>query len=105
MNLLRSDLNRNYPYNVVVRNKVVLAACAFLLFLAYLIYSSLTQAQASCEVCINFRGRTGCGSARGVDANEAQRTATDVACAPISSGVTDSIACGNTPPIKLMCSK
>jgi uncharacterized membrane protein len=54
MNLLRSDLNRNYPYNVVVRNKVVLAACAFLLFLAYLIYSSVTQAQVSCEVCIGL---------------------------------------------------
>jgi hypothetical protein len=92
-------------YNVPVRNKVLLVVSAFVLFIAYLIYSSVTPAQVSCEVCINFRGRTGCGSARGVDANEAQRTATDVACASISSGVTDSIACGNTPPIKLMCSK
>jgi hypothetical protein len=89
----------------VVRNKVVLAALAVIAFIAYLIYSSVAQAQVSCEVCINFRGRTGCGSALAVDAKEAQRTATDVACASISSGVTDSIACGNTPPIKLMCGK
>jgi hypothetical protein len=87
-----------------VQNKV-LVAVAFVIFIVYLIYSSVIQAQVSCEVCIVFRGRTGCGSASGLDANEAQRTATDVACAAISSGVTDSIACGNTPPIKLMCSK
>jgi hypothetical protein len=89
----------------VVRNKVVLVVFAVILFIAYLIYSSVAQAQVSCEVCINFHGRTGCGSARAIDANEAQRTATDVACASISSGVTDSIACGNTPPVKLMCGK
>jgi hypothetical protein len=88
-----------------MQKKVVLAALGFVLFIAYLIYSSVAQAQMSCEVCINFRGRTGCGTARGVDTTEAQRTATDVACASVSSGVTDTIACANTPPIKLVCSK
>jgi hypothetical protein len=88
-----------------MQTKVALAVLGFVLLIAYLIYSSVVQAQVSCEVCINFRGRTGCGTARGVDTNEAQRTATDVACASVSSGVTDTIACTNTRPIKLMCSK
>src|SRR4051812_15457571 len=93
-----------YPYNLAVQTKVILGALAFVLLIAYLIYSSVALAQMNCQVCINFHGRTGCGTARGVDTNEAQKTATDVACASISSGVTDTIACANTPPVKLMCS-
>ena len=88
-----------------MRKNAVLIALGLVLFIVYLIYSSVGLAQVSCEVCINFHGRTGCGTALGVDENEAQRTATDVACASVSSGMTDTIACGNTRPIKLICSK
>lgn len=73
------------------------------LFIGYMIYSTMGMAQVSCEVCIEFRGRTSCSSATGADAEEAQKTATDVACASIASGMTDSIACGNRPPTRIMC--
>ena len=81
----------------------ILAAVGVGLFLAFMIYSLTGVAQVSCEVCITFRGQTACSTARGANANEAQRTATDVACASLSSGMTDTIACGNTPPVRLMC--
>ena len=81
----------------------ILAAVGVVLFLAFIIYSLMGVAQVSCEVCITFRGQTACSTAHGVDANEAQRTATHVACTSLASGMTDSIACGNTTPVRLMC--
>jgi hypothetical protein len=85
------------------KNGKVLAVIGVGLFLAFMIYSLMGVAQVSCEVCINFSGRTACSMARGANAEEAQHTATRVACASLASGMTDSIACGNTPPVRLMC--
>jgi len=68
------------------------------LFFGYVIYSSMGLDQFRSEVCMEFRGQTACATAAGTTAQEAQRTATDTACAQISSGVTDSIACSQSPP-------
>jgi hypothetical protein len=81
----------------------VLATLGFILFLAYIVYSSMGLSKVSCEVCINFGGRGECRTAQGATAEEAQRTATTVACTLLTSGMTESIACGNTRPVKLMC--
>ncbi len=77
--------------------KIAIAA-AFLLFLGILVYSSLRLGAVRMEVCIEFKGRTDCGTAAAPTEEEAIRTATDNACALISSGMTDSIACSRTPP-------
>jgi hypothetical protein len=69
-------------------------ACVF----AYIIYSSMGLDQFRCEVCMEFRGQIACATAAGTSAQEAQRTASDTACAQISSGVTDSIACSQSIP-------
>ena len=81
----------------------ILVTLGFVLLLGYIIYSSMGLSKVSCEVCISFRGGTKCSTAQGTNAEEAQRTATGVACTFLSSGMTDTIACGNTPPVKLMC--
>jgi len=47
---------------------------------------------------MEFRGQTACATAAGTTRQEAQRTASDTACAKISSGVTDSIACSQSQP-------
>src|SRR5688572_23303622 len=94
---------REPRYNAFMRMKTVLVALGFLLVLGYIVYSSMGLAQVTCEVCIQFGGRTECRSARGADAEEAQRTATGVACTFLASGMTDSIACGNMVPTKLAC--
>lgn len=66
--------------------------------LAVLIYSSMGLRSHRVEVCIEFQGRRSCRTASGSTREVALRTAVENACALISSGVTDSIACGNTPP-------
>lgn len=77
---------------------VVVAATVGLLILA-----ALGQAEVTCEACITFHGRTQCRTAAGPDREQATRTAVDNACAFLSSGMTDSISCGNTPPDSVTC--
>jgi hypothetical protein len=70
-----------------------------------LIYSTVGLQQYACEVCITYDGSTNCSIARAPTPKEATRTATDVACAPISSGMTESIQCSNTLPDSVKCSE
>ena len=51
------------------------------------------------EVCMEFRGRQACRTASATTPELAKRTATDNACAFLASGMSDSIACTNTPPV------
>lgn len=81
------------------KSKAVWLGVAFLVaVLAVIIYSSMGLAKYRVEVCITFRGQTACRIASADTREHALRTATDNACALIASGVTDSIACSNTPP-------
>jgi hypothetical protein len=87
-------------------NKTTLIAILFsLLVLGVLIYSSMNLQQFSCEVCITYQGRNNCSTAAGTTREEAARTATDVACAPITNGMTESIQCSNTPPTSVNCTE
>ena len=69
--------------------------------LGVLIYSSMNLAKFRVEVCMTFHGQTNCRTAAGSNEEFARRSATTNACAAIASGVTDSIACENTPPTKV----
>ena len=80
-------------------NKTVLLAIAFVvLVLIVLVYTTMGNARYRCEVCIVFQNRNACRTAAAATEAQALRTATENACAQIASGVTDSIACENTPP-------
>lgn len=80
-------------------SKTTLVSILFLLaVLGALVYSTLDLQGYSCEVCITFNGRQNCAKASGTSREEAQRTATDTACAPITGGMSETIACSNTPP-------
>ncbi len=83
------------------RNAKTATVVLFLLFLAVLVYSTLGLGQVTVEVCVEFRGRANCGTAAAPTEEEAIRTATDNACATISAGVTESIACSRTLPTSI----
>lgn len=72
---------------------VLLAAVAGLI-----IWSSTGLREHRVEVCITFEGRTVCRIASGASQQSALRQAQDNACALLTSGVTGSIACGQTAP-------
>lgn len=82
--------------------KAALIGIVFLLIVAAaLYYSTMSLAKHRVEVCMEFKGMTSCRTASGSTEEFALRTATTNACATISSGVTDSIACDQSKPLKV----
>ncbi len=78
-----------------------LALLGVVAFIGLLVYLSLGQKQVRAEVCVEFQGRRNCRVASGPTEEQAIRTATDNACATISSGMTESMTCGRTPPVSV----
>ena len=85
-------------------SKTAVAVILVLLALVALVaYSMKGVGGHACEVCIEFNGRTQCRTAKGATKEEAIRTATENACALLTSGMTESIRCGRTPPSRVKC--
>jgi hypothetical protein len=79
--------------------KTVWLAIAFvILVVGFVVVSTFQGERVRCRVCIVFNGRRDCRTASAANRMEAQRTATDNACAQLSSGVTETGQCVNTPP-------
>lgn len=81
-----------------MKPKVLIGLVGALAFVALLAWMSLGQKRFRVEVCVEYQGRNNCRTASGPTEQQALRTATDNACATIASGMTDSMACGQTPP-------
>jgi hypothetical protein len=87
-----------------INKSVAVAIVVFvILVLALMLVSTLSLGGYACEVCMEFRGQTRCRTAKGSTEEEARRIAIDNACAFLAGGVTDSIACTNTPPQSVRC--
>ena len=71
-----------------------------LAFLAMMYTSVQGLKKYRAEACMEFQGRQACRTASAATAEQARRTAIENACAQISSGMTDSIACHNSTPVK-----
>jgi hypothetical protein len=79
--------------------KSLLVGIAVVVLAGALIYSAMSgQGAVTCEVCIEFNGRTQCRTAKAATKQEALRTATDSACADLASGMNESMSCGRTTP-------
>jgi hypothetical protein len=82
--------------------KPVLAGVIFVLIvLGVIIYSSMNLAKHRVEVCINFNGRTNCKTASAATEEFAMQAAVTNACGDIAFGVTDTVNCEHTPPVKV----
>ena len=76
----------------------------FVLVMAGLIwYASVSLGGHRCEVCLSYGGGKACRSADGSSVEEARRTAVDLACAELASGMTESLRCQSTPPTRVTC--
>jgi len=69
--------------------------------LGVIVYSSMNLAAFKYEVCMQFNGITNCKTASGSTEEFAERAATTNACAEIASGVTDSMNCERSTPVKV----
>lgn len=78
---------------------IIVGSAVFVIgIFATLVYMSIGYHQYQVEVCITFKGRNNCGTAAGANREEALAAASRVACATISGGVTETIACDRTEP-------
>jgi hypothetical protein len=85
------------------RRTGLIALGALLLFMAFVVYRSLHIGGVRCEVCITYGDRAQCRTVDAEQRDDALREATHNACAYLSSGVTDSMACARTPPTRVEC--
>lgn len=74
---------------------------AAVIFIALMVYSTMSLRKNRVEVCMEYHGRKACRTASGGSPEQARRAATDNACALIASGVTDSIGCQQSVPISV----
>lgn len=82
-----------------------LITIVFLAILGYVVYSTFTLSRHACEVCMEFEGREVCRTAWGTTEVEALRSAVDNACAQLTSGRSNLIRCGRTPPKSVDCTE
>ncbi|PON16086.1 hypothetical protein C2W62_20390 [Candidatus Entotheonella serta] len=75
------------------------------LILGLLFYLSIGFSQQTCEVCIEFKGRTKCRTASGADRETAVNAARDNACAFLIGSKTDAFLCSQTPSAKVSCNE
>ena len=84
-----------------MKKSVMLAIVFVVVVVGAVVYTSMSAKQYRCEVCMEFQGRRACRTAAAATEMQARRTAQENACADISSGVTDSMQCGNTQPVSV----
>lgn len=85
-----------------MKKTVILAVGFVVIVIAVLVYTTFGNNRYRCQVCVVFAGRTACKTAGASTQAQAQRTATENACAEIASGVTDSMACENRQPASVI---
>jgi hypothetical protein len=72
---------------------IAIAFAAGVAALMYFSFQGVTGHRV--EVCMAYQGQEACHTASGQTEAEARRAARDTACAQISSGMTDTVACQN----------
>jgi hypothetical protein len=70
---------------------------------AFLLWSTLSSQRHACSVTVTFKGRTNAATASAETEAEARRQAQNTACGTIAAGMSESIACDNTPPDSVEC--
>ncbi len=68
--------------------------------LALIVYSSMGLALVTGEICFTFKGRTECREASGTTRQEAIRTAAEMACSALATGMTERINCTQSVPTR-----
>lgn len=78
-------------------------AAAGVALVGYLVYGTVSSQKMECSVVMEFAGRRDSAVASGATLDEAEQQARTTACATISSGMNDRIACGDRAPVRKDC--
>lgn len=72
-------------------------------FVVLLLWSTLASQQVECEVCVEFKGQRNCATASAANEGQAAQSAQTTACGTISSGMAESVLCGDAVPVRRQC--
>lgn len=75
-----------------------------LLFVAMMVWTTLSQTSAECEVCVTHEGRSECSTAQAATQDEAVQQAQSSVCGMLSNGVTSVMTCSRRAPDRITCS-
>jgi len=84
-----------------VRKPVLVGLLIFAALIALIVYSTMNTAAHRVEVCIQFNGQTACRTTAGSTRENTLHSAISNACADLSSGVTEVLACERSEPTKI----
>lgn len=79
----------------------LLAGLGAVVFFGVMTWQMMGNRQNRVEVCMGFQGQTACKVASGPTKDEAQRTATDTACALIAVGMSETQQCSHAEPLSV----
>jgi len=83
----------------------LLRSLLVLAFVGAVLFATFGMGAVECEVCLEFRGRSGCRSVSAPDRRQAIAQATATLCTEFSNGVTEGMACNRAPHSSLRCSE
>jgi hypothetical protein len=86
-----------------MKRGTLIGLVAAAIFAIFLLWSTMSAQRVDCEACVEFNGARNCAKASGTSEVEALRTAVSTACGPVASGMNESIACQNRPPVVRQC--
>ena len=74
-------------------------------FVAAVIWAALSATAVECEICVQYKGRQACSTARAADLQQADMQAHSGACSQVTSGVTETLECARIAPSAKRCSE
>ncbi|HPG24168.1 MAG: hypothetical protein H6748_12385 [Spirochaetaceae bacterium] len=74
-------------------------------FVAAVILFALDATNVECEICVDYKGRHACSTARAADRATAEMQAHSGACSQIAGGVTETLECDRTVASLERCSE
>lgn len=74
-------------------------------FVAAVIWSALSFTAVECEICVDYKGRRACSTARAADLLQAEMQAHSGACSQVTGGVTETLECDRIPPVVRRCTE
>jgi hypothetical protein len=63
-------------------------------FVTAVIWSAFSETAVECEICVEYKGRSACSTARAANVSLAESQAHSGACSQVTGGVTETIECG-----------
>lgn len=69
----------------------------------YVLAGSLSVSEHSCEVCMEYKGRSQCRTVAAATVELAREGAIGNACAYVAGGVTEGMACHRLEPVSEKC--